>query len=116
MSSAETVLDRHWEAFKTQDLDGIMADYAEGSFIITNLGSFHGLDEIEGLFSDLFEEFGQDGVTMDLDQQVIHEEYAYIVWHAETPDNVYEFATDTFVIRDGEIVAQTFGGKIEPKD
>ena len=33
----------------------------------------------------------------------------------ETADNVYELATDTFVIRDGKIVTQTLAGKIVPK-
>jgi hypothetical protein len=28
---------------------------------------------------------------------------------------VYEMATDTFVVRDGKIVAQSFTGKITPK-
>ena len=39
----------------------------------------------------------------------------YIVWTAETADNVYEFGTDTFVIRDGKILAQSFAGTIRPK-
>ena len=30
-------------------------------------------------------------------------------------DNVYEVATDTFVVRDGKITAQSFTGKIVPK-
>jgi hypothetical protein len=37
------------------------------------------------------------------------------VWKAETADNRYELATDTFVIKDGEIATQTFAGKISPK-
>jgi hypothetical protein len=116
MSSIETVLDRHWEAFNTQDLDGIVADYAEGSFIITPFGIFDDLEEIEGLFTDFFEEVSQPGTEIELDQQVIHGDYAYIIWHGDTPDNAYEFATDTFVIQNGEIVAQTFAAKITPKD
>jgi hypothetical protein len=28
---------------------------------------------------------------------------------------MYEMATDTFVVRDGKIVAQSFTGKITPK-
>jgi hypothetical protein len=35
---------------------------------------------------------------------------------AETVDNVYEMGTDTFVVRDGKIVAQSFTGKVTPKD
>ncbi|GIL05073.1 MAG: hypothetical protein AMXMBFR72_06950 [Betaproteobacteria bacterium] len=34
---------------------------------------------------------------------------------AETADNVYEFATDTFIVRDGMIAAQSFAGKIAPR-
>ena len=51
-----------------------------------------------------------------MEERRIDGEYAYIVWNADTPDNDYEFATDTFVIRDGEIVAQTLGTVVVPKD
>jgi len=34
-------------------------------------------------------------------------EYAYILWSAETTDTVYEVGRDTFVVRDGKIVAQS---------
>jgi len=34
---------------------------------------------------------------------------------AETADNVYEIATDTFVVRGGKIAYQSFCGKIVPK-
>ena len=47
--------------------------------------------------------------------QFVEGDYAYILWTAETADNVYELATDTFVVRDGKIVAQSFAGKIAPK-
>jgi len=40
---------------------------------------------------------------------------AYIVWKAETADNRFELGTDTFIVRDGKIVIQTFAGKISPK-
>jgi hypothetical protein len=60
-------------------------------------------------------EFGKPGSTFSMKQQSIEGDYAYILWTAETPDNVYEMATDTFVVRDGKIVAQSFAGKITPK-
>jgi hypothetical protein len=37
------------------------------------------------------------------------------LWTAETADNTYEEATDTFVVRNGKIVAQSFAAKITPK-
>jgi hypothetical protein len=42
-------------------------------------------------------------------------DHAYIVWTAETADNTYEFAIDTFVVRHGKIVAQSFAANIKPK-
>jgi ketosteroid isomerase-like protein len=113
--TTEDVLDHHLDAFTGQDLDECLADYTDDSVIITNMGTFRGLDEIEDLFAGLFEEFSQDGSSVELDQKEIEGEYAYIVWHGETPDNVYEFCTDTFVVEDGVITQQTFAGKIEPK-
>ena len=47
-------------------------------------------------------------------QQFVEDDYAYILWTAETADNVYEVGTDTFVMRDGKIVAQSFTSKIKP--
>lgn len=116
MSSTQDVLDHHLDTFVAQDLDGIMEDYTEESFVVTPMGTFRGLDGVEELFTDLFAEFSQPGTDITLDQQTTEGDWAYIIWHAETPDNVYEYCTDTFEIRDGEIRKQTFAGKISPKE
>ena len=42
-------------------------------------------------------------------------DHAYILWNAETADNVYELGTETFLVKDDKIVAQSFTGKITPK-
>ena len=60
-------------------------------------------------------EFGKPGAAFSMKQQSVEGDYAYILWTAETADNVYEVGTDTFVVRDGKIVAQSFAGKITPK-
>jgi len=110
------VLEHHLDAFGNQELDEVMIDYADDSVVVTNLGTFRGLDGIEGLFADLFEEFAQEGTTIEVEDTIIEGDFAYLLWHGETPDNVYEFCTDTFYIPDGTIEFQTFAGKIEPKD
>jgi ketosteroid isomerase-like protein len=115
MSDTETVLDHHLDAFTSQDLDATLADYTDDSVVITNMGVFRGLDEIETLFSGLYEEFSQSRTTVELDEKTVEGDLAYIVWHGETPDNDYEFCTDTFLVRDGIIHRQTFAGKVEPK-
>jgi hypothetical protein len=67
------------------------------------------------LFQAMIAEFGKPGATFSMKQQTIEGDYAYFLWTAETADNVYEMATDTFVVRDGKIMAQSFTGKITPK-
>jgi hypothetical protein len=48
-------------------------------------------------------------------QRYVEGDHAYILWSAETADNSYEAATDTFVVQNGKIVAQSFAAKITPK-
>jgi hypothetical protein len=67
------------------------------------------------LFEAWIAEFGQPGATFDMKHQLVEGDYAYMLWTAETEDNVYELATDTFV-RQGTIVAQSFTAKITPKN
>jgi hypothetical protein len=68
------------------------------------------------MFADLLPEFDNREVEFSLDEQITVDSYAYIVWHAETPENEYEFASDTFVVREGEIVAQTLAANVSSKD
>jgi hypothetical protein len=48
-------------------------------------------------------------------RQDIESDTAYLVWRAETAEKRYEFATGTFIVRNGKIVTQTFAGKVSPK-
>jgi hypothetical protein len=40
---------------------------------------------------------------------------AFIVWEGDTSKNRYEAASDTFIIRDGQIKVQTVAAKVSPK-
>jgi hypothetical protein len=66
-------------------------------------------------FQALVSEFGKPGASFSMREQRVEGDYAYILWSAETADNSYETATDTFVVRNGKIVAQSFAAKITPK-
>ena len=115
MVSTKDVLDRHLKSFSEGDLKGILADYAPEAVMFTPDGPLRGPDEMRPLFQALIAEFGKPGAAFTLKRQSIDGDYAYILWTAETADNVYEVATDTFVVRDGKIAAQSFTGKIRPK-
>ena len=115
MASTKDVLDRHLSCFAAGDLKGILADYAPGAVLFTPDGPLKGVDAIGPLFQAIFAEFAKPGAAFSMKQQSVEGEYAYILWTAETADNVYEVGTDTFIVRDGKIVAQSFAGKIAPK-
>ena len=115
MASTKDVLDHHLKCFGGGDLNGILSDYAPTAVLFTPDGPLTGADAIRQLFQAMIAEFGKPGAAFSMKQQSVEGDYAYILWTAETADNVYEVGTDTFVVRDGKIVAQSFTGKITPK-
>jgi ketosteroid isomerase-like protein len=115
MTSTKHVIDHHLKAFGERDLTGVLSDYAPGAIFFTQHGPLQGLDAIRPLFQALIAEFAKPGATFSMKQQFIEGDYACILWTAETADNVYELGTDTFVVRDGKIVAQSFVGKTIPR-
>ena len=115
MKSTKEIIDHHLKAFAEQDLKGVLSDYAPGAIFIAPQGPLRGPDAIRPLFQAMIAEFAKPGAQFNLKQQFVEGPYAYILWTAETADNVYELGTDTFVVQDGKIVAQSFTGKITPK-
>ncbi len=111
MSETEKVLKHHLDAFSAGDVDAILSDYTEGSFIITPDGTLKGLVAIRGLFTGLLKDF-PPGSTFTMKKQVIEGEYAFIFWSGESVAMSIPFGTDTFRIVDGKIVVQTFAGQI----
>jgi ketosteroid isomerase-like protein len=116
MTSTKDVIDHHLKAFAERNLNGVLSDYAPGVVFFTPHGPLHGPDAIRPLFQALIAEFAKPGATFTMKQQLFDGDHAYILWTAETADNVYELGTDTFVVRDGKIVAQSFTGKITAKN
>jgi ketosteroid isomerase-like protein len=113
--TTEEVLKRHVQCFFEGDLEGIVSDYSADAVLFTPAGPLKGHEPIRGFFRALLKEFGQPGTAFSLQLQSIDGDFAYAVWSAETADNVYKMATDTHVVRDGKIVAQSFAGHITPK-
>lgn len=115
MASTKDVIDHHLKCFGEGDLKGILSDYAPDAVLFTRDGSLRGADAIKPLFEAMVAEFGKPGATFSMKQQLVEGDYAYILWTAEPADNVYEVGTDTFVVRDDKIVAQSFTGKVTSK-
>ena len=111
MASTQDVLNHHLSCFAEGKLDDLLSDYDASSVLFTMDGALKGPNEIR----PLFDEFAKPGASFDMKTQLVDGEAAYIVWSAETADNTYEVATDTFVVREGKIAYQSLAAKITPK-
>jgi ketosteroid isomerase-like protein len=109
------VLAHHLECLGKLDLAGTMADYSDDATLFTPDGLIRGAAALRRFFAALFEEFAKPGMSSELLRQEVSGNIAYIVWTAETADNRFEVASDTFIIQNGKIAIQTFAGKISPK-
>ena len=115
MRTTNDVLNQHLKYFAEKDLDGVLADYSPEAVFFVPGSLLRGRDAIKPFFQAIISEFAKPGASFSLHQQIVEGDYAYILWSAETADNSYEAATDTFVVRDGKIVAQSFNARITPK-
>ena len=115
MASTTDVLDHHIKCFGEGDLEGILSDYAPGAVLFTPDGPLSGIDAIRPFFQKMLAEFGKPGTSFSMKVRSVVGDFSYVVWTAETADNLYEMGTDTQVVRDGKIVAQSFAGKITAK-
>lgn len=113
--STNDVIQNHLERFAERDLDGILSDYASGAVLFTPEGPLRDVESIRGLFQAMLVEFGKPGARFTLEQLSVEGDHGFIVWSAETADNVYELGTDTFFVHGGKIRVQSFAGKITPK-
>lgn len=87
-----------------------MTDYVEDFVIFTPNGPVRGLDEIRNFFTVMFENLPEGFMeAFEMVRQDAEGEIAYIVW---TAGDLAPLGTDTFVVRDGKIVMQTFAAHV----
>ena len=108
------VLDHYIQTFQQNDLEGVMADYTEESILVTPDRTFTGLAEIRENFVGAFQALPTKGTTMTLTKSLASKDIGYMVWKATTPTLEFRYATDTFVIRNGKILRQTYAGEVAP--
>jgi hypothetical protein len=113
-AKTKEILDHHWATFQSNDLDAVMADYTDESTLITPDRTFKGLTEIRENFVGAFKAFPKDSTAIKLNKSVVTQDVAYIIWEAAGPKVKISYGTDTFIIRDGKIVRQTYAGVVAP--
>ena len=114
-SLTESILNHHFEAFDRQDLDDVLADYALDAVLMVHEKAYRGQAEIRSFFDDFMHQQLPPESQFDLLNMQVIDKIGYIVWKAQTPNQMFEFATDTFVIENGKIQYQTFACLITTK-
>lgn len=103
--STEATLNHHLQAF-SEGVDAIIQDYTAESVLFTPDGPLQGLEPIRAFFDGFLRTSPPELLrAMMLVRKDIQGDVAYVLWKAEP---YIPLATDTFVVRDGKIVAQSF--------
>lgn len=111
--STEEVLTHHLEAFAAGDVDALMADYTDESIVMVPDATHRGVDEIRAMFDFAFANlFIPESYEFTMGRVEVEGEIAFIVWEASSERFEVPFGTDTFVVRDGKIVVQTFAAHV----
>ena len=106
-SATEAVVRNHLQAFLEQrGIPAIVADYDESAQFFTEAKIYNGKQEIGGFFTDFVDSLPAGAIDrFSLTSLQVDGGVAYITWRV---DDEIPLGTDTFVVRDGKIVSQTF--------
>ena len=110
--ASRSVLQNHLSSFLNNDLEAVMSDYIEDSILITQMGNYAGLKQIEAFFTSLMTHFPEQDSIFEMDKMIVKDELAYIIWHAKTPSLDVPLGSDTFIFKDSKISQQTFVGEL----
>jgi hypothetical protein len=101
----EEVFQHHAQALGAEDLDEIVADYADDAVFITPAGIRRGKDGIRAAFTELLADVPH--ATWELKTQIYEDDVLFLEWAADSAATRIEDGIDTFVFRDGLIRLQT---------
>ncbi|HEX6871218.1 MAG TPA: nuclear transport factor 2 family protein [Micromonosporaceae bacterium] len=104
-STPQEILTRHLQATIAEDLDAIVADYADDAVLLTPNGVTRGKDGIRKVFTALFADLPR--ANWRLVTQTFADDVLLLEWSAEAESRRVEDGIDTFVFREGLIRAQT---------
>ena len=110
------ILDRQNLLFVKGDVDELMKDFSDQAVLFTPDGVLEGIDSIRKFYTDVTTNILPPGSDFKISRQEVRGQTAYIVWSGESKNYRFPLGTDTFFIKDGKIIAQTFAAKIEPKN
>jgi len=108
--SVETIVAHHLASAERGDVESLIGDYAADAVLITPDTAIAGKSAIREVFQRLVGGTSAPGGApgaLQVQKRVFKGNVGYLLWvqHAGTPQEVH--GSDTFLIRNGKIVAQT---------
>jgi ketosteroid isomerase-like protein len=113
--TTEAVLNLHLEAFDSGNVETLLSDYAPDAILLTPTGALHGHTQIRPVLQSLLDDIFQSATQFTMLQQIVEGEVAYIAWSAESTRYRVPLGTDTYLVRNGQIVVQTYAAQMEAK-
>lgn len=113
--SIDEVWNKHINDFTNRNLDEIVKEYDENSFLIINNKIFKGISEIRYVFERLFSLFDQgetSPITPVIERDIIYLTYTFNPNEKLGLKQNQYFGSDTFVFRNGKIITQTIASKL----
>ena len=108
----EEVFGHHVQTLGAEDLDGILMDYNETSYLVSPSGVLRGKNAIRGFFSDLIRAVPQAKWSI---KTTYVEDILFLEWTADSTKGSVSDGVDTFIFKDGMIQIQTVRATIVPK-
>ncbi len=107
LSVTEAVVRSHVQTFLDQKgIAAIVADYDEDACVLSEDKTYRGRREIGAFFEGFIAALPPQGIRrFSLRSLRVEGDLAYITWSVGSE---WPLGTDTFVVRNGKIVAQTF--------
>lgn len=107
------VLDDHLERARSWDVEGdFEANFDPDCLFVTNYGVFRGLEGARHLAGILEQELPDGEFTYE--KVIVEDDIGFLIWTGRSESSRVPWGTDTYVFRDGRIVAMTFHYGVEP--
>jgi predicted SnoaL-like aldol condensation-catalyzing enzyme len=108
----EETFGHHAQTLMAEDLDEILADYTDSSYLVSPSGVLHGKSAIRGFFSDVLKALPQ--AKWDVKTTYV-EDILFLEWTADSKSASVSDGVDTFIFKNGMIDIQTVRATIVPK-
>ena len=108
----EETFGHHAQTLMAEDLDGILEDYTESSYLVNPSGVLHGKEVIRRFFADALTALPQ--AKWDVKTTYV-EDILFLEWTADSSKGSVSDGVDTFIFKDGMISIQTVRATIVPK-